>query len=339
MTTKKQVAQEQTFTNPITGLIHVTGEHDTGKTVFALSCGVQPARMVFVDDDIKGRATVNQLRAQGMEFGKYVDLTAAFREKREIERHEIGLKLINDIEPGQYDAIIWDTWSNFEATFYPVVAKDPKRFREFYAPMGQIASGERWAVSFQYEAQVIGDLLNRVPLVILTTHLKNENVNGKQTGRMIPDAKKTLNQKSNFRVWLRHNPDGPEPIGLVLKRPVKLVANEHGLHPVNILPRKMKPFTWERILHYWNEPVGNRPMTADEKPDEYELSILDGVLTSDQKNILKLAIIESERERAEGFSVEPDYAEAVRAKRAEGMDDEDIAESLSLNYAQIKAVK
>lgn len=301
---------------------------------------------MFVDDDIKGRNTVNQLRAQGTEFGKHVDLSAAFREKREIDRHNIGLDLINGIEPGQYDVLVWDTWSSFEMTFYPVVAKDPKRFREFYAPMGTIASGERWAVSFQYEAQVIGDLLKRVPLVILTTHLKAENVNGKQTGRMIPDAKKTLNQKSNFRVWLRHNPDGPEPIGLVLKRPVKMQVTPNGLQPINILPRKMKPCTWERIIHYWNEPVGNRPMTTDEKPDEYEMSILDGVLTNDQKNILRLAIIESEREKAEGFGkfdpvelVEPDYAEAVRAARAEGKDDEEIAAELKIKYAQVKAVK
>jgi len=31
------------------GVIHVTGEHDTGKTTFALECGAQPEQICFFD--------------------------------------------------------------------------------------------------------------------------------------------------------------------------------------------------------------------------------------------------------------------------------------------------
>jgi len=282
--------------NPITGIIHVTGEHDTGKTVFALSCGAPPDRIAFFDDDIKGRSTVEQLKRQGFKFGMYVDLVERFAGKREIEINESGMALIESIKPDQFDCIVWDTWTRFESSFHAVIQKNPNRFREFYAPMGKIKAGEMWQVSFAYEAQIIDQLLTKVPLLILTTHLKDDYINDKRTGRQIPDAKKTLNQKSNFRVWLRHNPDGPQPIGLVLKRPVKLEVSDKGINPINILPRKLKPCTWQIIRKFWDNPVGDRPLKEDEKPDEFELSILDGTLTKDQKNILRLAVLEAEQQ-------------------------------------------
>lgn len=312
------------FKNPVTGLIHVTGEHDTGKTLFSLSCGAQPERIAFFDDDIKGRNTVNQLKTQGYKFGQYVDLVEVFRDKREVEINEAGMKLINAIEKDQFDCVVWDTWTRFESSFYAVVQKNPSKYKEFYAPMGKIKAGEMWQVSFALEAAVIDSLLAKVPLVILTTHLKDDYINDKKTGRQIPDGKKTLNQKSNFRVWLRHNPSGPAPIGLVLKRPVKIsVDDKLGIVPVNILPRKMNPCTWPEIIRYWNNPVGDRPLSDDEKLNEFELSILDGTLTADQKNILRLATLEAEKEQAE-LKMESAFASmaAVEPSKVELTDDE-----------------
>lgn len=331
--------------NPITGLVHVTGEHDTGKTVFALSNGAQPERIAFFDDDIKGRNTVTQLKRQGFEFGLYVDLVDVFKDKREIEINEAGQALIDAIKPGEFDCVVWDTWTRFESSFYAVVQKNPTRFKEFYAPMGKIKAGEMWQMSFAYEATIIDALLAKVPLVILTTHLKDDYLNDKKTGKQIPDAKKTLNQKSNFRVWLRHNPDSPEPIGLVLKRPVKLEATDSGIMPINILPRKMKPFTWERVIKYWNTPVGNRPLTEDEKPDEFELSILDGTLTNDQKNILRLATLEAEKEMDEARQVQalddglnghvPEWVAGAKAMKAEHKSSAAIAKELNVPIAEV----
>ena len=333
MANKKDVEKTK---NPITGLVHVTGDLDTGKTLFALSCGAQPERIAFFDDDIKGRNTVTQLKKQGFNFGLYVDLVDEFKDKREVQIHERGLELINNISEGEYDCVVWDTWTRFESSFYAVVKKNPNRFREFYAPMGKIAAGEMWQASFAYEAQVIDSLLAKVPLVILTTHLKDDYINDKKTGKQIPDGKKTLNQKSNFRVWLRHNPDGPQPIGLVLKRPVKLEVTTHGIEPINILPRKVKPCTWERIIQFWNKPVGNRALTDEEKPDEFELSILDGTLTRDQKNILRLAVLEAEQEAQDGqLGMADDKIEQAKQLIAQGKTPKEAANELGLKVADL----
>lgn len=292
MATKKMV-------NPITGLIHVCGEHDTGKTTFSLSSGFQPERTAFIDADIKGRNTLAQVLAQSRNFGLYVNLLEAFSRKLELERHQIGLDIIERMIPGAFDVLVWDTWTSFEDTFRPYVHANRKEFRAQWNGTPEMVGAIEWNVSFEYEAQIINNLLERVPLVILTTHLKDENINGKKTGRQVAAGKRTLNEKSSLRLWLRHNPDGPEPIGLVLKRPNKMIVTPNGLQPVNILPRKLKPCTWERIRKFWDEPVGNRALAADEKPDEFELSILDGILTADQRAVLKLAVLESEREEIE----------------------------------------
>ena len=177
-----------------------------------------------------------------------------------------------------------------------------------------------------------------MPLVILTTHLKDNYINDKKTGSQIPDAKKTLNQKSNFRVWLRHNSDSPQPIGLVLKRPVKLTVAANGIEPINILPRKMKPCTWERIVNFWNNPIGNRPLTEDEKPDEFELSILDGTLTRDQKNILRLAVLEAEQEAQQPELVEPsndDKLAQAKTMLEGGQSAKDVAGELGLKISDL----
>ena len=55
----------------INGIIQVTGEPGVGKTSFALQCGAPPERILFVDDDVKGRSTVDDLKSMGMEFGDY----------------------------------------------------------------------------------------------------------------------------------------------------------------------------------------------------------------------------------------------------------------------------
>lgn len=332
MATKKDAVKTK---NPITGLVHVTGEHDTGKTVFALSNGAQPERIAFFDDDIKGRNTVTQLKKQGFNFGLYVDLVEEFKDKREIQINERGLELIDSLKEGEYDCVVWDTWTRFESSFYAVVQKNPSRFKEFYAPMGKIKAGEMWQASFAYEAAIIDQLLAKVPLVILTTHLKDDYLNDKKTGKQIPDGKKTLNQKSNFRVWLRHNPDSPEPIGLVLKRPVKIEVTDKGIQPINILPRKLKPCTWATIIQLWNKPVGNRTLTDEEKPDEFELSILDGTLTKDQKNILRLAVLEAEQEAKHGdlFSDNEREMKIAQAKEllAQGKTPKEIVKETGLS--------
>ena len=91
--------------NPITGVIQVTGEHDTGKTWFALSCGAAPRKIGFIDDDIKGRSTVNQIGANN--FGFYDDFVRGTVGMRELDTHAYGLAIIEQIAKLDLDVVIW----------------------------------------------------------------------------------------------------------------------------------------------------------------------------------------------------------------------------------------
>lgn len=282
--------------NPITGLIHVTGEPDTGKTTFALTCGFAPQEIVFFDDDLKTQAIADLLAQQGAPFGAYYNLTKLGLGKRELDFHDLVIRLIEELpKDGRFKALIFDTWTRFENTFQPVVQKNPTRFKEFYSPMGAIKGAEMWKASFDYEAAVIDRLMQAAPLVILVTHLKDQSIGAVKTGKEVPDCKKPVVEKSRLRLWVRHNPAGPAPIGLALKRLSRVVAGPGGIQAVNVLPRKLNPATWERLLYYWENPIGERQPEPEEYPNAFELSILDGVLTEDQKDVLHINRLEAEK--------------------------------------------
>jgi len=239
-------------------------------------------------------------------LGAYYNLTKMSLGMREIQFHDLTVDLITKLPTNKYKVLIFDTWTRFENTFQPKVQKNPTLFREFYSPMGSIKGAEMWKASFDYEAAIIDKLLQVAPLVILVTHLKDQSVGSVKTAKEIPDCKKPVVEKSRIRLWLHHNPDNPAPIGLVLKRLSKIIVGENGLEAVNVLPRKINPCTWNKLLDYWQNPVGDRLPKPEETPNEFELSILDGVLTEDQKDILHINRVESDRPKVETMaSAEP----------------------------------
>lgn len=280
--------------NPITGIINVTGEPDSGKTLFAFTSGATPERTVFIDDDVKGAAVVNEIKAAGRTLGMYHNLIQETIGMRELDFHKHCMDILSSIEPGQFDVLIWDTWTRFENTFHPAVRANPGKFRQFYSAMGQIKGAEEWQAAFHYEASIFATMTELVPLVILTSHLKK---NDKKIE--VAESKKPLIQKSRMRVWLRHNGTSPQPIGLMLKRLSKIDFSSGSMDPVNVTHRKMVPITWKRLIHYWNNPVGNEQPSPEEQLTDFEMSILDGILTKDQKDALALARIEAEKEQAE----------------------------------------
>lgn len=285
--------------NPIQGLVHITGEPDTGKTTFALATGFAPQEICFFDDDLKTQAIANMLAEQGTPLGAYYNLAKLSLGKREIDFHNLVMELVEKQPKGKFKVLVFDTWTRFENTFQPMVQSNPTRFKQFFSPMGSIKGAEVWKASFDYEMAIIDKLLEVAPLVILITHLKDQTVGATKTGKQIPDCKKPVVEKSRLRLWIRHNPDSPQPIGLVLKRLGKAKVSASGIEVVNVLPRKLNPCTWEKIIEYWENPIGNVAPAPSEMPNEFELSILDGVLTEDQKDILHVNRITLDKEQEE----------------------------------------
>lgn len=288
------------------GLVNVSGAPDVGKTTFALENGAPPEKICFIDDDLKGAAVAREFEEMGRPFGKYVNLVRETEGMLENEFHKYTVNLIKNLEEGKYSTIIFDSFSRFENSFQPYVLTHQKDFRKNWSPMGSIHGAEVWLASFDYEAEFLDMLQQKAPLIIITSHLKNENIGGRRTGKMIPNTKRPLVQKCLLRIILRRSDDGsPIPTGLILKRISKKEITENGIETINILPVKVPHLTWAKIREYYENPVGNRAPTKEEMPNEHELALLDSsVLTDDQKLVMRFAIEaskEQDKEEQEGL--------------------------------------
>jgi len=289
------VAIVDSITQLINGIIHVTGEHDVGKTTFALENGAMPARTCFFDDDVKGRTTVDELRKL-QDFGAYHDLVALNEGKTEVDYYLAVMGLIDAIQPNQFDAIIFDTWSRFAKCLHSYVITHRDEFKEHWSKKGTIKGAEEWVESQWLEARIINKLQSLAPIVVLVTHLKDYYAGDtKVPGKQVPASSRTLARVPGFRIWLKHNSESVVPIGLVLKRIATRKITPRGIRTVSVLPRKITPqpedeSLWDTIAYYFKNPVGLRELTPDEIPDEYELSILNETLTKDQKRTLTLML-------------------------------------------------
>lgn len=342
----------------INGVVQITGEHDVGKTTFALECGADPKKICFFDDDVKGKGTVASLKAEGFAFGAYHDLTRLSEKKTELAYHDAVLEIIKKIKPGDFDAIVWDTWTGFANTCHPYVLRHPTDFRASWSAMGKIKGAQQWQEARRYEAMLLNTLATVSPVVFIITHLKDHYINdAKVPGKQIPASSSVLDRVPSFRIWLRQNPSGrPVPIGLVLKRiDKKIFVAGKGIRTVNVLPRKMTPndnevSLWDTIERYWENPIGDREPLESEVPTEYELSILDSTLTAEQTHTFKL-MLESGmtgKEDDEPIAViipqkkemDIDTVMTVKAMQGEGKKPPEIARELDISIADVlKAIR
>jgi len=289
------------------GIVHVTGEHDVGKTSFALECGAAAERIFFVDADAKGRATASALSSGGYPLGGYVDFLAQARGMTQLQAHDLGRKILASVKPGKYDAFIWDAWEVFTATLKPYVREHMQEFRhpQDWSPMGQFKGAQQWAEAHNLEAALLSELQEKVPLVIVTTHLKNFYVESRRVpGVQIPAATSTLERLPRLRLWLKHNPTSPVPVGLVLKRLDIRVNSTHGVRTLCVLPRKLTPNVrlpgeeqephdlslWDTIARYMLHPFDNREPLPEETPSAEDLATIEGSLTKEQMQVLMLAL-------------------------------------------------
>lgn len=327
------------MTRILDGIIHVAGEHDTGKTTFALESGASPERICMFDDDVKGRATVEQLRRDNITFGAYHDLIAIAKGKTELKYHEAVLSIISSIKPEQFDVIIWDTWTHFASSCHPYVVKYPDKFRDSWSPMGKFKGPQQWKEARRYEAGLLSYMSTLAKQVVVITHLTDTYINEvKVPDKLRPDSSKVLESVPRMRIWLRQNSSSPVPVGLILKRLDKKVVQDGKVRTISVLPRKIAPLPtehslWDTIWRYWDNPIDLAEPDSLEIPTEYELGILDGTLTKDQKYLMQQMIehglVRHDEDEVEDEVTSNKSPEALaRSLAADGLTAAQIAEQL-----------
>lgn len=325
---------------PIIGLIHVTGQSDTGKSTFAYTAGPSPNRIAFFDNDIKGKSVHADLN-----FGLYVNLVREFTQGRDLKPiafYRMVMRYLDEIEENQFDLIVFDNWTQMEGGINAYAEAHILEMSDLSAAQARGMSQLTWPAKRAEYARVLDAFLAKAPTVVITTHVKNKWVGKVRTEQMVPQCQMPLMEKSSLRLWLVHNPDSQAPIGLVLKRASKSYWSEElGKIKIDpILPRRIKPATWDKIGWYLENPIGDRALTPDEIPNEWELSILDGVLTADQKMMMELAMKGAGEEEDEVEIPEPqeaeDRSEDVQRLVKEGKKAGEIAKELGLNMVEVR---
>ena len=312
--------KEEKWIPPFRGLVHVTGEPDTGKTTFALTLkGVKPEHIIFFDADIKTQGLADEFELAGTPFLAYHNLTLDFKnlmikgkKKPEDYYHMIDDQVngyIKQREDGKINprVAVFDGWTPIEAGIRAYSETIMQEISPYSQKQIKTMSRMTWSYTYEEYARFLTKILELAPMVFLTTHTKEKY---ESPGVLQTRGQRPITEKSTMRIWLRHNPDGPEPIGLILKRIQKMDVTEDGIQPISVLPRRIKPCTWKKIYEYFESPIGLREPTDEERPNHFELSILDGTLTDDQKEALKLARVRAEKDAKEEEELEEATQEA-----------------------------
>jgi hypothetical protein len=274
------------------GLGMITGFRDSGKSLFALTHGTRLDLIHYLDHDIKTGQVLEQLGGTS-QIGSYHNLLASRAKMTELAFHDYCRSIIAAIPVNRDQAIIWDNFTPFEETCYPKLMLDPNKYKQSWAPLGSIKGAQQHAAASLITQDLIDEMLMKAGSVWIIYHLKYLNKAGVNTDKLIPraPASSPVIEKANFVVWTMVGPSGGAPIGLIIKRPAKMELTDTGIPKVtNVFPRRVFPCTWEKLAWYWANPFGEKVPEKDERPSEFELSILDNNLTADQRRAFELAI-------------------------------------------------
>lgn len=263
------------------GLIHITGTHSSGKTGLALTSSNAPTKMIFFDGD---NSKAKDL-ARDLGIKQYFDLTEMGEGLTEIEYHKLILNKLDELPSGM-DVIIWDDMSRFFEGGQPYVSKNRSEFKEVWSAAGKFSGPQEHSVTRKVHlASVYSKLLSKATLVIIISHEKPEyDSAGVMTGRMVPDVNRSMETAASITIRLMRNtrnPSDPAPVGLVIKNHMTIDSKTRTI--TKIFPDRIAPCTWATIDKYLKDPVGNRELTPEEIPDEFEMHTVLGTLSSEQR--------------------------------------------------------
>lgn len=319
--------------NIVRGLIAVTAEIDVGKSILATSMpGVAPTEYLVFLSDIKDKGSLSRLGIP------YHDLTElATEHTTELKFHDAVMKLVDAIPKDKYRVIVWDVWRPFEATFKPYVEKHKRKFSTEIRGSGAMVGGMLYREARRYEGFLINKMLTKADTLILTSHLKPIYLSGHKTDVMTHAFSPAVQKAASLMLWLRKS-KSPCPTALVSKRLSTRAWNEETktIDAVSVLPRRLEPLEtehslWESIIRYLDDPIAFRAPTDIEILSPSELNTLDGVLSSDDKEVL-LELIKHAPVEDEPVSTHSDEAKALLANGKSAIQ---IAQALEVSVPEV----
>ena len=267
----------------------VTGEFQSGKTVFALTTGYPLERTLIYDNELSAETYCTPDNP----FVR-VDLPGEMarlfpKGYTAVQFYDAWLRHMRAIQPGQYDVIIVDTIETIEDGLADWVESNPAAFGHTPAQY-QKMSGIFWNDLKTEWKKVIQEMKARCRMVILIVHMRDEYKNNVRTGKRQRRGKETLSELATLEVELVRKPGQEVPSARVHKHRffAGSLAAPTSVKPT--LPSWMPECTWAVIRCYMANPV-EKDILPPEEDNAAELEM--------EKLRLQAAIAEAELAKAE----------------------------------------
>lgn len=306
---------------PISGVIHVTGMPDSGKTTFATDVpGVMPDDIAFFDFDGKSAGVAREFAEAGTPFFFYENTLETMQDMKPIAVFDAVDETIEKLKlkKPHISVVVFDNWS-------PVM-EEAMRSKGFsiLSQISDVTAGQAakipqitWPATKRFYAQWLQSVATWADMVFIITHTKPYQIGQvKVPGVYEARGQDVLTQLPVLRVWLLSSQaNGGAPDGLIMKRIAKRIVTAKGIEVLTVLPPKLIPCTWAKIIDYMENPVGKRPLRAEETPSPWEATLVGGEYLPDQKEgimaAMAIARANPETADAEAAQTEAVYKDAA----------------------------
>ena len=268
-------------------VIGLTGEFASGKTLFGLTICPGPETRVY--DTEKSCGTYLSLG-----FDR-VDMTKECLGMDALGKFNWWRKSILAIPVGKFRVLMLDTVSEIESGLAEYVRRNPQEFG-YTTNQFEKASGLFWGAVKDFWKSILSDLSARCETFVFTSHLREEFVNGRPTGKRIAKGKDTLMELASLYLHMERIADKKgvvpdRPAAIVLKsRLATINVNEAGeVETIPTLPPRIPEATPKAIRAYMDSPPDYSKLKAGEKIIEREMS-------EDERANLKLQTAQAELE-------------------------------------------
>lgn len=256
-------------------IIGLTGEYESGKTVFGLT--IDPARTLMYDEEKSGASYLS------LGFTR-LDIITEVRKKHPhgftpLQVYEWWVSHVRTIEPGRYRVIMLDTVGTVEAGLADWVNRNPKHFGHT-AGQYEKMSGLFWGDVKEHWKLVLSDLASRCETFVFTTHMGNVWKGNQQTGKKKPKGKETLMELASLYLQMERLPGASgnkpaQPSAVVLKSRLahaSLDGETGSPVVVPLLPPRLPVATPAAIRKYMLAPPDYSRLKPEELAPERGLS-------------------------------------------------------------------
>jgi hypothetical protein len=281
---------------PIKGVLHITGMPDSGKTTFCTGVpGVLPEDIAFFDFDGKSSDMAASLEADGHPFFYYENTLFTQAKRKPIDVFKAIDDKVTELKKKQahIKVVIFDNWSpTMEEALREKGMSILDQISNISAGQAKAISQITWPATKRFYAQWLQSIAEWADMVFVITHTKPYQIGQtKVPGVYESRGQDVLVQLPVFRLWLLSSSNNAgAPDGLVMKRIKKSIVTTNGITPVNILPPRLTPCTWEKIYSYMDNPVGARDLLPGETPSAWEATLVGGEYLPDQKVAIMAAM-------------------------------------------------